>query len=181
MRMPAPQPVTTIGELLALPEDGLRHELLDGEHVVTSAPTVRHQRTLAELFAALRPAFEGRRDVELLWSPADIRLGLKTLVQPDLFVLARGAPDADWKDAPVPYLVIEALTPSTAKQDRGTKRLIYLEAGVEEYWIVDPDGRVIERWQQGDERPEIVDETLEWSLSLGVSGTINLAGLFERV
>jgi Uma2 family endonuclease len=87
MGMPAPQLVTTIEELLDLPEDGMRHELLDGVHVVTPSPAFRHQRVLRELFRELDRAVQDRGDVELLWSPADIRLGPRTLVQPDLFVL----------------------------------------------------------------------------------------------
>ena len=181
MGMPAPQPVTTIEELLALPEDGMRHELLEGEHVVTPAPTHRHQRVHSYFYQALSPSLTGPTRVELLWSPADIHLGPRTLVQPDLFVLARQPVDTAWKDVPVSYLVIEALSPSTAARDRNKKRRIYLDAVVEEYWIVDADARVVERWRQGDARPEIVDGQLNWSLSGGVSGSIDLPRLFQGV
>ena len=181
MGMPAPQAVTTIEELLALPEDGMRHELLDGEHVATPAPARRHQRVLSYFYQALMPSLVGQSMVELLWSPADIHLGPQTLVQPDLFVLARQPVDTAWRDVAVPHLVIEALSPSTAARDRNKKRRIYLDAGVEEYWIVDTDARVVERWQGGDERPEIVDGTLNWSLSVGVSGAIDLPQLFQQV
>jgi Uma2 family endonuclease len=181
MGMPAPDAVTTIEDLLALPEDGMRHELLDGEHVVTPAPAHGHQRVLSDLYQALLPGLADQTTVEILWSPADLHLGPRTLVQPDLFVLARQPPDVAWKDVPVPYLVIEALSPSTAARDRNKKRRIYLDAGVEEYWIADTDARVVERWQSGDERPEIVDGELNWSLSVGVSGSIDLPRLFQRV
>ena len=65
-------PITTVEELLALPDDGLRHELLDGEHVVTPAPALLHQRAVAELMYALRPFLRGRADLELFMSPADV-------------------------------------------------------------------------------------------------------------
>ena len=181
MAMPVPQPITTIEDLLALPEDGMRHELLDGEHVVTPAPTRRHQRVLGYLYQALARSLEGQTEVEILWSPADIHLGPRTLVQPDLFVLAHQPADTAWKDARVPFLVIEALSPSTAARDRNQKRRIYLEAGVEEYWIVDTDARVVERWRAGDDRPEIVHGLLTWSLKVGVSGSIDLVELFDRI
>ena len=181
MGMPAPQHIATIEELLALPEDGLRHELLDGEHVVTPAPSMRHQRALFAVLDAISPVLRGHAEVEMLWSPADLHLGPRTLVQPDLFVFARQPADTEWKDVPVPYLVIEALSPSTAARDRNKKRRIYLDAGVEEYWIVDADACVVERWQGGDERPEIVDGTLNWSLSVGVSGSIDLPRLFQGI
>ena len=183
MGMPAPQLVTTIAELLALPEDDMRHELLDGVHVVTPSPAFRHQIVLRELFRELDEAVRNRADVELLWSPADIRLGSRTLVQPDLFILPSDPehPPRQWQDAGTPLLVVEALSPSTAARDRGTKRRIYLDAGVEEYWIVDADARIVERWHLGDERPEIVDGVLEWSLSTGASGSVDLPALFDRV
>ncbi len=183
MGMPAPEEITTIEELLALPEDHMRHELLDGEHVVTPAPAFRHQEILGKLYDVLRPSVGDRNDLRLLWSPADIYLGPRTLVQPDLFI-AR-VPDAEvsptWRDVPAPLLVVEVISPSTASRDRGKKRRLYLAAGVEEYWIVDVDARLIERWRQGDDRPEIVDGTLEWSLSTGVSGRIELPSLFDRI
>jgi Uma2 family endonuclease len=183
MGMPATRgPVTTIDELLALPDDGMRHELLDGEHVVTPAPAVRHQRAVAELFSALRDALADQKGVEVLSSPADIVLGPSTLVQPDLFVAVRvPAPSPTWADVGIPLLAIEVLSPSTAAHDRSKKRKIYLESGVAEYWIVDLDARLVERWRSGDERPEIVDGVLEWSLAGGASGSIELPRLFDRI
>jgi len=167
MGMPATTeaPVTTIEALLALPDDGMRHELLDGEHVVTPAPSYGHQDVLATLFAALYPAIGSRSDLKVLWSPADIVLGSRTLVQPDLFVIRvnPAAPPASWQDVGVPVVAIEILSPGTASRDRGAKRRIYQRAGVGEYWIVDLDARLIERWTPSDIRPEILDERLVWS------------------
>ena len=182
MVMPAPQPVSTIEELLALPDDGLRHELLDGEHVVTPSPALLHQRALRMLYDELQEAVAQHAGLEVLWSPADIRLGPRTLVQPDLFIIA-GDPDhppREWTEVGIPLLAIEVLSPTTAARDRGRKRTLYLEAGVEEYWIVDLDARLVERWRQGDERPEMVGARLEWAVG-GASGTLDLPALFERV
>ena len=183
MGMPAPQPITTIEELLALPEDGVRHELLDGQHVVTPAPAPDHQRAVSELMAVLLPATSTSEEVDALTAPADIRLGPHTLVQPDVFIVPRriGQRFRDWADAPTPLLAVEILSPSTAARDRGKKRLLYLEAGVEEYWIVDLEARLVERWRAGDERPEIVHGKLEWSLSAGIAGSIDLKKLFAQI
>lgn len=184
MGMPAPQAITTIEELLALPEDGLRHELLGGEHVVTPAPAWVHQRVLGRIWYALRTLTESRDDLDALSSPADIHLGPRTLVQPDLFIVtidpARRS-DMPWRDVPTPVLAVEILSPSTAARDRGKKRRLYLEAGIEEYWIVDIDGKLVERWRAGDERPEIVDKELRWELSVGVAGTLDIARLFRNL
>ena len=164
MAMPTvSHPITTVEALLALPDDGLRHELLDGEHVVTPAPALVHQRAVGLLFVPLTHYLSDRRDVELFTSPADVVLGPKILVQPDLFV-ARRPPDGlrTWADVGVPVLAIEILSPGTAARDRGTKRAIYQREGVTEYWIVDLDARLVERWRPDDERPEILRERLEW-------------------
>jgi len=166
MGMPAATPpVATIEDLLALPEDGLRHELLDGEHVVTPAPTYRHQRVLNQLQFALNAALAGRPGLQVLSSPADLVPGPRTLVQPDLFVIPidPAAPPTSWRDVGVPVLAIEILSPGTAARDRGVKRRIYQRAGVGEYWIVDLDARLIERWTPSDVRPEICDERLVWA------------------
>jgi Uma2 family endonuclease len=180
MGMPAPQPVTTIEELLALPDDGLRHELLDGEHVVTPAPSLSHQLVLVRLYDVLRAATATVDGLQVLLSPADIHLGPHTLVQPDLFIaeLKGVSLRATWKEVPVPLLAAEILSPSTASRDRGKKRRIYLDAGVEEYWIVDIDARLIERWRPGDTRPEIAHTMLEWTLSAGAHGVVNVPDLF---
>src|SRR3989441_7925576 len=164
MAMPSvSHPITTVEALLALPDDGLRHELLDGEHVVTPAPALVHQRAVGLLFVPLTQYLSDRRDVELLTSPADVVLGPKILVQPDLFV-ARRPPDGlrTWADVGVPVLAIEILSPGTAARDRGKKRVIYQREGVTEYWIVDLDARLVERWRPDDERPEILRERLGW-------------------
>lgn len=166
MSMPALRPVTTIEELLALPFDGQRHELLDGFHVVTPAPAYRHQDVLSVLFGELIHALRGRRELKVLSSPADIVLGPRTLVQPDLFILRidAAAPPVSWKEVGVPLVAIEILSPNTASRDRGSKRRVYQRAGVGEYWLVDPAARLVERWTPGDTRPEILHDVLEWHL-----------------
>ena len=166
MCMPAMRPVTTIEEMWALPEDGMRHELLDGVHVVTPSPTYRHQDLVGSLLIALHTGMAAKPDLKVLSSPANIRLGPLTVVQPDLFVcrVDPAAPPRDWPELGTPLVAIEILSPSTAARDRGAKRRIYQRAGVAEYWVVDPDARLIERWTPADLRPEILDEVLEWSI-----------------
>ena len=176
--------VSTIEELLALPEDGLRHELLDGIHVVTPGPRVPHQAVLGEFSYALRRGLEGNTALMLLASPADLVLGPNTLVQPDLFVVRKPANVglARWSDVGVPVLAIEILSPSTASRDRGAKRRIYQRAGVAEYWIVDLDARLVERWRPGDERPEIVTEILRWEPGTGMTPVaIDLPQMFSGI
>ena len=175
--------VSTIEELLALPEDGLRHELLDGVHVVTPAPEYPHQGAVGEFYFVLRKALDGQDELQVLTSPADIILSPRTLVQPDLFVIRRqpGQRIRKWRDVGVPVLAIEFLSPSTAARDRGAKRRIYQQAGVAEYWIVDLDARLVERWRPSDERPEIAMDTQRWEPGLNLAVVvIELSDLFRR-
>jgi Uma2 family endonuclease len=175
--------VTTIEELLALPDDGLRHELLDGVHVVTPAPEYPHQGVLGEFYFALCKALEGQDELQVLTSPADIVLSPRTLVQPDMFVVRKepGKLIKQWSEVGVPVLAIEFLSPSTAARDRGTKRRIYQRAGVAEYWIVDLDARLVERWRPGDERPEVVSQELVWKPLPTVTARLDLPALFAHV
>lgn len=182
MAMPIRQEdVTTIEQLLALPDDGLRHELLDGVHVVTPAPMPPHQVVLQEFQVALHAALRGHPKLGVLASPADIRFGPHTLVQPDLFVFRKdpGHRVRDWSEVGVPVLAVEFLSPTTAGRDRTAKRRIYQRAGVAEYWIVDPDARLVERWRPDDVRPEILDEKLVWAPpDLATPVTLDLPTLF---
>jgi Uma2 family endonuclease len=174
----------TIEELLALPDDGLRHELLDGVHVVTPAPAYPHQAALLVMIRALDPVLQRSETLALLPSPADIRFGHRILVQPDLFVFRKesGHRVREWSEIGVPVLAIEFLSPSTASRDRGSKRRIYQRAGVAEYWIVDLDARLVERWRPDDVRPEILDERLVWAPpELAMPVTLDLPAMFTEV
>ncbi|HEX5761040.1 MAG TPA: Uma2 family endonuclease [Thermoanaerobaculia bacterium] len=136
----------TYEDLLALPDDGLRHELIDGEHYVTPAPNLKHQAVVANLTAAIVP-FMKRHDLgRLFTAPCDVVFSPSNVVEPDLLFVSRerlgllteqnvqGAPD----------LVIEVLSPSTRKRDEGIKRQLYDRMGVREYWLVEPSFETIE-------------------------------------
>ena len=183
MGMPAARDsVTSIEQLLALPEDGLRHELLDGEHVVSPTPRLAHQRAVMALFRVLAPSFQLHREWELFSVPGDLKLNARTVVEPDLFVIRR-PPDVEtaWIELGPPVLAVEVLSPRTAWRDRGVKRRLYQEAGVAEYWIVDLDARLVERWRPEDQRPEVLRERLVWELANEVRGQVELPELFAEV
>ncbi|MGQ0640595.1 MAG: Uma2 family endonuclease [Gemmatimonadaceae bacterium] len=168
----------------ALPDDGKRYEVLDGELFVTPAPSAYHQRALAVLFRLLEPYVREHRIGELLWSPADIEFSPRRLTQPDLFVapLVDGNRPRTWRDVQGLVLAVEVLSPSTARADRQVKSRIYMEEDVGEYWIVDLDGRVFERWRKGENRPEILAGSLGWQPHTDVPPlTIDLAAYFAEV
>jgi Uma2 family endonuclease len=147
-----------------LPDDGNRYECVAGELLVTPSPKPPHQAVAAELYTALLPA---RRvpGLHLWWSPADLELRDDVLVQPDIFLFrtAHGGPAREWSEITTLELAVEILSPSTARYDRVVKRRLFLELGVPEYWIVDGDARVIERWRPSGERPEICAGALTWT------------------
>ena len=161
MGMPDLAPWTR-ARVLALPDDGQRHELLDGELLVTPAPRPVHQLVVQALSLALHPYVHAHVLGTALALSADLFGGHGQLLQPDLFVVpSRGAID-EWDSWPDPTLVVEVTSPATARYDRGLKRRFYQRAGVPEYWIVDPDARVVERWRPLDERPEVLDVEMRW-------------------
>lgn len=153
-------------EVCALPDDGNRYECIDGVLIMTPAPSVRHQRAVGLLLDALGPYVRQYRLGELLYSSADLEIEPGALVQPDLFVYRiplDGLLARDWSVIKALRLAVEVLSPSTARYDRGLKRHFYLRSPTDEYWIVDLEARVVERWRAGDERPEVLTETLAWA------------------
>lgn len=152
----------TRAEVLALPDDGMRHELIDGELIVTLTPRVRHQDGVMALHELLSIYVREHGVGRCYDLPGDLEVLPGQLTQPDLFVVPPGARFDRWEDAPTPILVIEVASPSTARYDRGIKRRFYQRAGIPEYWIVDLDARLVERWRPGDARPEVLDRDITW-------------------
>ncbi|MCO4098530.1 MAG: Uma2 family endonuclease [Gemmatimonas sp.] len=168
MAMPAlEQRRWTAAEVQNLPEEpGKRFECVDGELLVSPSPALAHQIALALLMTALNDyARQGQRAL-ILPAPLDYVLDTYTVVQPDITVVPTPAGRAPTRnEAPeAAVLFVEILSPSTARYDRVVKRRRYQREGIE-YWIVDVESRLIERWLGGDERPEILTEQLGWQLS----------------
>lgn len=141
-----------------------RYELIDGELLVTPAPRLQHERVVFALIEILMPYVRREKLGRVLGSPSDLQLREKTITQPDVYVVP-GEQDAtarSWSDIKRLLLTIEVLSPSTARHDRGGKRKHYQEAGVDEYWILDMDSRVVERWLPNDLRPEVISDQLVW-------------------
>jgi Uma2 family endonuclease len=177
MDMPDLAPWTR-AQVLSLPEDGKRYELIDGELVVTPSPAMRHQAVVSALFERLVGYVASAGLGRVLSAPADLFGQYGQLAQPDLFVVPTRAV-GEWDAVPTPSLVIEVLSPSTARNDRVLKRRFYQRMGVAEYWIVDVDARMVERWRPGDERPEVIAEDLSWAPAAGgVPLVIDLPVLF---
>ena len=119
-----------------------------------------------------------------LMAPADLNLQSGQLVQPDIFEVSfvGGKEPLEWSDFPVPLLVVEVLSPSTARYDRITKRRRFQRSRVDEYWIVDADARRIERWRPDDQEAELLADRITWQPSAGGPDlTIDLDRYFATV
>jgi len=163
MVMPATR-TWTREEVLALPDDGKRRELVDGELLVSPAPRGRHQRGVQLLYDLVRPYVQAHRLGAVMALPGDLDLQSGQLVQPDLFVgaMVHGREPVEWEEFGIPLLIAEILSPSTARYDRIIKRQRYQRSGVPVYWIVDLDARLVEIWTPEAERPMIEDQQLSW-------------------
>lgn len=124
-----------VADLDALPDDGRRHELVDGVIVLSPAPSRIHQRGVTQLAIRLGNILPPR--LEVLVAPFDIAAGPRSQVQPDVLVVPR-EDDAPCP-VPPPLLAVEVLSPSNRGYDLVTKRNLYERARVPSYWIVDPD------------------------------------------
>src|SRR5688572_12419875 len=185
MAMPAQHSEWTVEMVRALPDDGNRYEVIDGELFVTPAPSVFHQRAVRELLFLVAPYVRARRIGEALMAPADVVVyGPRKFVQPDVFVvpLVNDAPMRAWTEVGRLLLAVEVLSPSTAHVDRGRKRTLYKEKAVPEYWIVDTDERTVERCRPDDSPIERLTESLEWQPDRDVPPlVIDLPGYFDRI
>lgn len=148
--------ILTYQDYEALPADGRRYELHQGELSVTPAPSPRHQEVIGNLFAVLL-AHVKTRGLGKAFAPIDCILSATTIVQPDIVYVQTGrlsAISARGIEGP-PTLVIEILSPSSAHIDRSVKLQLYARHGVAYYWIVDPDARQIEAHVLGAEAYEL--------------------------
>lgn len=185
MGMPATSPrYWSVAEVHALQDQDRtrRYEVVDGELLVSPAPRRSHQRAVVRLLRLLGAYVESSAVGEVLASPADVFVEGRTSVQPDLFVLpfVDGRPALDG-DAVDPLLVIEVLSPATARHDRLVKRALYQRKLVE-YWIVDLDAQLLERWPAGADRPEIWAEVFSWRPDGAVDPfRLDLPGFFGSV
>jgi Uma2 family endonuclease len=141
-----------------------RYELVDGELLVTPSPGAPHQMAVGKLLVALSGYLQHESFAEVISSPSDVELEPEFVAQPDILVV----PMPEWRRVlreglPIRELIlaVEVLSPSSSRHDRVRKRPLY-QRHVPDYWIVDLDARLVERWAPGDERPEIVTEHLSW-------------------
>lgn len=149
----------TYDDYVLIPEDGQRHEIIDGEHYVSPAPYLPHQDVSVELIWRFRSYLEEHPVGRIRHAPCDVILSETDIVQPDLLFISNeraeiaaprkfvyGAPD----------LLVEILSESTRKRDEGIKLDLYERSGVLEYWIFDPVLKKARIYRRRGDRLQIV-------------------------
>jgi Uma2 family endonuclease len=150
----APAVKLTYDDFLLFPDDGKRHELIDGEHYVTPSPNVSHQRVAGTLFGVMWTHLQSHPIGEVFMAPLDVVMSRHDVVEPDILYVSndrraqilttsnvQGAPD----------LAIEVTSKGTRKRDETIKRRLY-ERGVSEYWVVDPEIAVVRIYRREGDR-----------------------------
>jgi Uma2 family endonuclease len=136
----------TLEEVHRLPDDGNTYELVRGELFVTPPPGERHETILAKLTAILVPYVQ-EHGLGLVYRPKSVVRFEGSQVEPDLMVRKQHpdprGDDSDWDRAPMPELVVEVISPVTRRRDLNQKKELYLDAGVPEYWVMDPEARTL--------------------------------------
>jgi Uma2 family endonuclease len=149
----------TYDDFVLFPDDGKRHELIDGEHYVTPSPNRKHQKVSGNFFLLIGAWLEQHPIGQIYYAPFDVIFSMFDVVEPDLLYMsneraAQVLTDTNVKGAP--ELVIEIGSKGTRRRDETIKRRLYERSGVSEYWVVDPEIDVIRvylRGAKGFERP----------------------------
>ena len=161
-----------------------RYEVIDGELLVSPAPRSFHQDAVLLLARRLSDFTERTDFGHTMIGPADLELEPDSTVSPDLFVtkLVNGRKPRNWIEVGGLWLAVEVLSPSTARYDRVVKRKYFARSQVPEYWVVDLDARLIERWRVGEDRPVVDTNTLTWAPIDGAGALmIELPAFFAEV
>jgi Uma2 family endonuclease len=150
----------TYEDYVLIPEDGQRHEILDGEHYVTPAPFIRHQLISSNLHSLLGPFIRKRRLGTLLAAPVDVILSPHDIAQPDLLFISneRAGIVTEKNVQGAPDLLVEILSKSTRRRDERLKLELYDRFGVLEYWMFDPDRKGARIYRRDDGRLRLVAE-----------------------
>ena len=142
------EPLLTAADLEAMPDDGNRYELFEGELFVSRAPSLTHQRVLGNLHALLRAYLDQNPLGEVLLTPGVIFDESNSAIPDAVFLTNRqvSGVGSGERILEAPELIVEIVSPGreNARRDREVKRQVYGKHGVSEYWVADPEKRILE-------------------------------------
>ncbi len=161
----------TYEDYVLLPDDGKIHEIIDGEHYMTPAPSTYHQTLSRRIQFQLYEQIEKKNLGVVFNAPTDNQLSKIDIVQPDILVIlaARQSIISPAKVIGPPDLVVEIISEFTQEKDRELKADLYQKSAVPEYWLVDPESQTVSRYllaegryrEAGEYHEEIDFEGLE--------------------
>ncbi len=181
----------TYSDYLTWPENE-RWEIIDGIPCMQAAPSWQHQAISRELLVQFS-SFLKDKTCQVFASPFDLRIpegdekdeDTKFVVQPDIVVICDRGGLKGTGYLGTPPLVIEISSPSTSKNDKIYKFNKYEKFGVKEYWIVEPEGKIVSVFTQGESnrygRPEVYSETDKINVSIFPELIIDLAPVFNSI
>jgi Uma2 family endonuclease len=142
----------TYEDYLLFPDNGKRHELIQGDHYMTPAPSTKHQRISRNLVIAMGAFIRQHALGELLDAPCDVIFSVEDIVQPDVLFVTSARKGIVTEDniKGAPDLIVEILSDATRKKDEVTKRKLYERFDVSEYWIVDPELETVKVFRLSD-------------------------------
>ena len=141
----------TYDDFLLFPDDGKRHEIIDGVHYVTPSPRLRHQVLLGRLHFEIESWLRQHPGTgSVFLSPLDVIFSKWDVVEPDLLFVAADQEKILTENnvQGSPALVIEIASPATRRRDEGIKQKLFDRGGVREYWLVDPDRNRVRVWRR---------------------------------
>jgi Uma2 family endonuclease len=170
---------------MLFPDDGQRHEIIDGVHYVTPCPTMQHQRLLGEIYFELSLYLRQHPGLgEAFLSPFDVVLSTWDVVEPDLLLILETQKsiltEANVQGAPA--IVVEILSPSTRRRDQTIKRKLFERAGVLEYWLVDPRDSAVSVFRRDGDRftvPEMLPAAAILTTALLPGFSLAVSELFK--
>lgn len=153
-------PPLTYEDYCLFPDDGKRHEIIDGEEYMSPSPTTPHQRIVGRLFNSLYGHVQKRNLGEAFVAPYDVLLSEHDIVQPDVLFVAAERRDLVKERGleGAPTLVAEVVSEGNRRHDEVRKRKLYARHGVPEYWVVDPALETVKVYRAPEDGYERVAE-----------------------
>jgi Uma2 family endonuclease len=154
----------TYDDFLLFPDDGKRHELIDGEHYVTPSPSRKHQAIVWNLTVRIGTYLEANPVGRAFGAPFDVVFSQFDVVEPDLLFISNARLEVltTTNVQGAPNLVVEIGSPSTRQRDETIKRKLYERFGVEEYWVIDPEIETIAVYRHvGETYQRVLELALE--------------------
>ena len=168
----------TYDDYVLFPNDGKRHEIINGRHYMNAAPNPRHQAVSRHIQFQLYEQIELKELGEVVNAPIDVQFSDTDVVQPDIVVvLKQNRIITTTKIKGIPDLVVEILSPSNRKYDQQLKKQLYEQNAVPEYWIVDPENQTVDQMKlNADGRYESTTQSESIAFtSANVTATVDLS------